>query len=1549
MSNSLWRNVAQVDQPRSWQVKLPPQLQGLVPGTPGWNPERAALAVQGQGFGMPPDYMPQPATLTGKGALTKALVLLGSTAERNAVMLKAGAAGSPKTSLAPDDSQERGVRRTNEPVSRVARALQHESSRGARQVKVPAFWSPALDVAEAIAALQPETSSGEAGIAEGHIRSPGTGVPLHTGSNEAAEIAGTDAQEEEDPGADETAPACNRTPKWQTLTANEKVAWAFAKALQRHGKSCDEAFEIANHLRHMASFPSEQGQSCYETMPNHVRLIGNQQAIQLTTALRMLIDADPGMTLDAATDHLEGWGGPDLKTISIAREDRELYRVKEALDRWVDWAAARRAPLSPTQLWQAVFSRHGRHAPPLSEELDPRPEDMELIDQMALIHACSSPNPRLERRDERVSLSFLRSTFLEALQANVRHETMLHALFRPIAANTADDGRAWSEWAGGNINVDAPISVTHDGLSFNNAKGQTLESLADEINWMSLPGFDKLYPDRSTSKATKLALLKEKFDALGESKQYPIGAPRHSLASTIIRVRLYQHQPMPGDFESDKQLLQAYAELERQWNANRDFPIHPRLLFALHLAGSSGAEIVSPDWRRRTFFDQILPKVIHDSELALENGNEAKTAAALLTGIEAVRDRATICGPYEEPGSCAQDDLSRLIVSLKQVVTNILGDHPKPSQARLSYSHGFLPIFDCPIIRPCPDGGLADAFDRAYFSTERLVGDDWKSKLNAVMAYANDRLLATFGTPPRFDRERAVEDIFRAHGLSDDEIFSDRRYSFGMPNFEQHGYGTLVEEYLDRVESGFAGDRRWKIGRKTTINPRDELEQAEDTFNAQLRDNEWVLARARENLRASAKLLTRKNVRAEAARIASNYDVESETHRIAIAGLETWIGFLPVIGATYSIADGIVHRNPWEIASGIVFLSLDGIGLLADEVPHGRVAPRTRPIGSANEHITVASVDHAIHKLGISRREFLHRFGQPRINRNPFGLQLLDADVPEPLREIAARVRAGERGHTWENHELVYLANEDRVVAVKDYGGAYLELDWDTGMRRSGSRLIHRTENGFISAMGLKGGQPVPQTEAMGVPLNERYTVQQVKELAAIATNTQPYQFEQRFVRCFEVDRQNGASAFDIKRFYRDVYDKSPTFRRLFNYATEPDSPLNLGRWKILVRKGVRSATHFDDRRILIAADDELLDQRYVGIDGFKQVQLEQAYLHEMLHALTLRRDPAGTLATRHRGPIVYLTDKILNEAGYTFPQQVFYRRSLRRSSMEASPLDREIEAELEGRRTAAAEAMFIEDNYLDTLWDTTSPLEGSRLVFGEPISQRLTVKALRSLFDESLAEELPTWFYYTGFNDRFQSASEHDFRMLDQENLRMCYVRIFSKSSLFRRLTTRWVERLAPAGLGDHPWKIDIIRHPMAPAEEPRLYVTDHAKREVALLVDGSQYLSEEGLRTVEFDRRLVSAMIDIMGVRDEALAGDAALRSRGANIYLTDAILQESRFPFPRQIASRLVRAADVDAQTQLRLIQTDARRAADLEDYFINQYRASRKCSVWGLCVP
>jgi hypothetical protein len=571
------------------------------------------------------------------------------------------------------------------------------------------------------------------------------------------------------------------------------------------------------------------------------------------------------------------------------------------------------------------------------------------------------------------------------------------------------------------------------------------------------------------------------------------------------------------------------------------------------------------------------------------------------------------------------------------------------------------------------------------------------------------------------------------------------------------------------------------------------------------------------------------------------------------------------------------------------------------------------------------------------------------VDHDPFDLALRDAQVPEEHRALAARVRAGDTAVQWKDYLLVHVRNEDRIAPVEHQGGSYHEIDWITGERRRGVPLItrNRATGRYYSRLDvLHGGMRGGELEVMGVSLSERLTVLATESLLRRATDLGERRFADLFAQYFTIAAAEGATLFDARALFAALYRDSPTFRRLFNYASDYGRlATSSGGWTITIGQFARPVTKFEQCLIEIPIDAQIVNEQYLGIDGNNKlahigeiypVRHEQVHLHEMVHALTGANDPLRSADLRHRGPVVYLTDKILSEAGYDLPQQAMYRRPNHGWSAQEPGYDWD----------NLLRAMEIENRRLDAIVDAKVPVSDGTRILESAVENRLTVQQLGLAFAQLSAgerdfTEAMNWRLNVGFEF---PAVDAPGGTPDVRKIADVYRRFYNRSPLFRRLFDKLYDWTAEYMDGNAKWTFVAQREPAADALPAHVvHGVDSITRTVHLSSTATRYLSNEGIADLEWERRLAEAMVQIL-TRRGGVEAAAACKNRGAVVWLADRVLREAGYPYPRRIACATAAQSDLAAQRQLALHETAARRAASAEDRYLDSGSRTHRQHGW-----
>jgi len=1220
-----------------------------------------------------------------------------------------------------------------------------------------------------------------------------------------------------------------------------------------------------------------------------------------------------GVPRSAAPRVRRSSGGDAGAAPEVSLDTAYMQSLRESLDEWVDYGKAGAQAGSAQGILQAVLAQHGvalsGEAPFDLSQI----EDDGWVDEAALLYHLVQ-NGGANRQTAAPPLAQLRAAFEAKLRAEDVRRQSLDSLLAPPQDPAGK----------------APY---FDGFVLRNAFGKTFDELLQSPDISSDPAFRGLPVEQ------KRSLLEARFAEMGESTQYRIGTPEHSLASILIRMAKFAGQPAPAPFASTDDLAAAFMRAENQWEGQRDsFPLHPRLYYAMHLAQSSGVETMSTaqleqrynailklavqhrertgDWDPQLWLQSVPSKWNADGSMWNQRGDAVKQEALLATldALRAMSERET-----RPPGLVAER------------VWN-----------------------------------FAQTVKQAGLLGEVLAGTDHKEQLAAVLTHGQERLQVNFGTPTKFEPLEAARSILRGYGMSEEQLNHERRYTLltvEHPLGEQR-VGTPADEFLERARLTFRLPRipgtelvaavaetvpmplTMQVGNHV-FTPMQELQKAEVAYNAALPTNPWVRARAQENLRMASSTMTRAQVEAEIRRIAPDYQVETEYWRAAKSVGWAVITQVPFLGGGARIIDGIRNKDINEVLLGVGSIMLD-YGPARGGKPSiklGGLEPHLRQ-GASDFHAVTTKLNIPTVQVSDHAEFFAERapgrFGIGGADETP-QVGLRDGNVPPEFRPLAQQVRNGEAA-SWNGHQLVRLANEDRVVPVRERTpGVYEEIEWHTGERSRERGLIRRdpASNTYRSDLRLKGGGKF--LDSWGRSVKKRITAMDVRHAISQANDLGQRNFRRVFADYFAM-RDAGAAMRDweggphgnstiaienVTAFLEGLYQRSHTFRRLFNRFDDVSTRSSEFRNQWLInfggsfnRLGIRVPTvYWGERAIDFPASVSQIQGVHftsANASGLTPYSKENMVLHELLHVMTTLKDPG---MGHDRGAIVYLTDKILNEAGHDFEERVTYLDTYNGSN---DPLWRD-----------AVKDAHVENRLLDPMLDASRfPPTGDTLVQGQPLRQRVTVAQwqelpanVRQAPAAAVAAGRPGPVPWQSLQDRFQfqGAERRDGRSMHA--LTRLSQRFLKKSPTFRALLANMPQR--PGGKWQFEFGAEAARTQL---EHPLSGAASAARGKIYLFDDGTLYLSEKGTREVEYERRVALGFVNAM----TGLAGpssEAALQNRGAVVRLVDRILAESGFRKSEQLLA--ARAMPDEASLACLLsYQTSARRSAATEDAFLAQ---------------
>lgn len=1307
---------------------------------------------------------------------------------------------------------------------------------------------------------------------------------------------------------------------------------------------------------------------------------------------------------------------------------QSYYRINKRLTEWVKDTAIQSIN-SPTDALGAVLNHYDAL---ISDDFFASFDictldqiDLRYIDEAALLyhHLQQSPDGVIDTNINKVRIDNMQSVrkhFLQKLISDLQRETLLEKILTPIVNNKK-------------------VDIYFDGIAIQNAFGKTIDDLLLSDAVQQIPDFKTL------SLTTQRTLLQEKFTRISENFDYPIGTAAQSLASVIQRVSAYQGNHQIKKYANEKALLEDFKQLENTWVSQRQYPLHPRLLFALHLADASGVKIYARNWQEAYFKDNFST-VFHNliKEIELLNPDQAQKAWTWraeffsywnkngkklfeqdqTTQRDAIQhffsylqkiaytyyqdsSSAQLKSQYEhqqytdpDPNNQYKTSVERIadkrkklnaLHNLHQLVTDHFNfaaghryrqmkSHDQIKQQRQQLRNeirGIAREIKTQQYAALPSGRpppaiilLAKQLTETIFKAEFVVADDWQARAAGLMQYASDRLIANYGNAPQFSRAKAAREILMKHGMDEDMIDNEHRYTLETENIhiQSPKWGTYIDEFLDRADwNSLLGKQltlRNNNQQRQTIDAEEALQLAEEEWNKQLYQHPWVQARARENCRLKQKPTHPIVVNTEAQRIANDYRAETETHRHLMIGLETWVNTVPVIGPIYNIEEGIRHQDVTQTLLGTLFLGLDSLDLMAVGARKGIALKQSPDLPILKTPASEFSAINTLYKtadtldLPISHFVEEDNIGKGlNLNPDPWEIKQIDADIPYPYRALAQRLRAGETNVMWqaptgEVYPLVHIRNEDRIIPVKHSGGSYHEVSWQKGTIIRQAKLIQydRTTRTYHTHLKLIGGGresiPSADTRIQGIKLRDRYTVQKISSILREASSTSNVKMaaENLFVRIFPVTAIGKAAKelenFSMHDFYKKIYEKSPTFRRLANHFFDT----NTEKWQITINdESNRPYVDFFDitrrgyKNIAIPTTEKIDQLQYLGLTAWHTYTREQVYLDAIIQAFTGLTDYGTPVILNSRGPNIAFRDRILFEASYVLPQQISFPKVT--ISERATEKYHSFHPNPEAGRDSAIEALPLENRYLDPLFDRKIDWNSDTILLGTPLDKRSTIQEIKEIRAMRKEANVPITFpedFLSKFKLSFKFSVGEDLNSI--EEIEDFYHTIYSKSPTFHK---HWilmsVKQELKASSESELWTFITSKKTAAQfLPSTHLYSDiDFVNKKIYILSDDLYYLSEQGFTKLEQERKLIHQLLCVItGYRGLT---QGVWTNRGAIVYLTDKILEEGKYDIPRRLAYGLVSGQQIQSSQfpgNMNPLEykTSMRRASDIEDLYL-----------------
>jgi hypothetical protein len=987
---------------------------------------------------------------------------------------------------------------------------------------------------------------------------------------------------------------------------------------------------------------------------------------------------------------------------------------------------------------------------------------------------------------------------------------------------------------------------------------------------------------------------------------YPIGTPLHSVATTLLRLGP-GHSVTCTTPHEPASMMHAFNQLANAWNQHSQFPFSPRLYAAHHLAKSSGVLFLNTT-STRTPCEQMTDQVGAD-----------------LAPLVAAQSR--------QPDSAFRNDTVATIRLGTRSNIDALADAPET----LCY---------------------ADAAD-----LNRQLHD-----------YLHQRLLA-LTEMPGYDENFMIEShLQETLSLTALQLRTKRGVNFYINDFMGGGLLkpsvqlTPLEEFRRRI----ADSKPAMTFNGHTIDTEDALAEIRQSVARILVADRVVEAKAAELFRGRGVAVDARKLRASRELIAASLvppvpgsrwwtvvDLLDDVNmgpmiRGILQTLKSGdpkeiLGLLPFIIPVVEMEEGLRLQNYQRAKKGLIRFGIDvaftaaGIGL-EKMLARGAIGAAAATIAREQLALTERAGLDAMHSMSGLFRELpgSEWAGHSVVEEGRFNLppDAADLSIPAPLSATKSLTAAKTRWSHEVTQQSLYLIDEQRSVSVRAIDGGFYELD-QRGHLIADAPIIFGdalTGRGYrvTSHVGMQGGIAVVPAKV----LFARSTVSDVLRFwktivaspqLAIRRSTPRDILKMLFVPAAEpIETHTALDLFvniwrkaytryqsfaQFEDFWLNVYRQSDTAAAIMNQAYDKR-----------VYRGVGEVS-FNQERAFVSGNDlcflsdkKLKALHYVSNMGETLFQQQRMYLHEGLHWLTRLADPEIAEAHMHRGPIVYLTDRILTEVGDSpsTPARIAYKTPPRFSSNELA--HRAWAADLD----VLHDWSVAEDRLLDKHLDAGRQYPDAMMVMGQKIADRVTVRqgmALREIFDG----HVPFGARDTG--PLYQRIA-HAFALPNARYDALLH-RLIVKSSTFREIAAAWrarprLRRVAVA-LADFNMKAEIFSE--------GVWSYQISGKSMRLNTRQLYYFSETGVIPLDEMRQFSGALLDYflseMMLPERALLMGNGYSERGIVVALEDEVMAQ----LGDKGAQRICEQLSANDRGILRY-QTSVRRAADSENGYLHR---------------
>jgi hypothetical protein len=1000
---------------------------------------------------------------------------------------------------------------------------------------------------------------------------------------------------------------------------------------------------------------------------------------------------------------------------------------------------------------------------------------------------------------------------------------------------------------------------------------------------------------------------------------YPIGTTLHAAATTVQRFGA-MHGIAFETYHNPETLMKAFNRLQIAWRVDPHFPVAPWTCAAYYLAQTGNV-----------LFIKLSSPLSATQQVTLQLNTR------MLPAIQEADHTAPI-GFWNR-------------------VLEALLDQPRfrPQDIPSIDQDGRRALYNGLAVRA---EALAHAPETIFYENT----DDLNKKLDS---YWTERCLA-HAPYPVYNDDFQMEWILRDKlGMTDIDLLTERPIFVlpskfaGTPPVPELAMATPLRQFKYRLSLL----RDEIVFNKRAIKPDEALDAAKENARGSLFFNPIIIAKSKEMLRQRGRALDQAAI--DSLRrgmvhgivgepdkasveilldlfepIFGSHTVATIVNALASGKPREILGLLPFVIPLYDIEEGIRHRD-WNLAlegalhfgEDAIFFALGAgterflrrqlaLDLKTIQLARGRMSPAERVGVDTMTEMRVlfpeiSPTQLADRRVTTTEDTFNVRTAAPVLQTAPAESPLTDP-MTQTEPEIQSRVPLQFNPDKRPQHTL-YLMDERRRVPVERLNGIFVETDLRGKIIPDAPLIFGNLELGrgyrLNRKLSLTGSTVLEEADLLlrdTVTDVLRYWKKLKTKLNIRVRRSEPLQLVQHLF-----EHSDHPLFTEFKQFWQKAYARSSTAVAIMNGAY--DSVVHRGN--CVVEFDALKASGCRLGAMCLLSDEALADKRYLSIYGETAIQRARMWVHEFLHWATGLPDAAGQKEHNHRGPTVFLTDRILFEIGDKPTAQRLAYKGL--PALNPGKVERRIWVE---NLHTLNELAIAEDKYLDQELNDKRDFSASQVIMGQKITQRATVRQ-----GLALIRQLEP-FKSISLNDPkhlFQKVSS-TFRATSDIAHREFMERLITGSKTFYKLATAWSSR---------PHHILItIRRLDFPTLDPLDWHNDFAhaiyQRKIWLNDRSLYYHSDSTISAISPLRQYAGAIIDFfleeMIPAEQRLGLKNPSNERGLAVVLENEVLRQLGDTSPPRICYALTSNPRSYLHHQSAVI-----RGANSENGYLRQY--------------